>query len=52
MPTDTPGAPTRSFFCYLSGTMRPLRKHTANSTARVGYIANVPRDHVRVDMYA
>jgi hypothetical protein len=47
-----PCAPTESCFNNLLGTMRPLRKHAANSTAWVGYITNVPRDQVHVDMHA
>lgn len=46
------GALTESFFNSLLGTMRPTRKDTANSTAWVSYITNVPRDQVHVDMHA
>ena len=47
-----PCTPAQSFFNRLSGAIFPPRKHTANSTARVGYVANVPRDQVHVDMHA
>ncbi len=47
-----PGALMESFFNILLYTMRPPRQHTANSTAWVSYITNVPRDQVHVDMHA
>ena len=47
-----PGALIESFITSLLATVWPLRQHTANPTARVSYITNVPRDQVHVDMHA